>query len=99
VAVCQVSGRLTRINGSPIGQAIIGWRLDSPPNEPTFINGNAVASEDELILQTDENGEWAVNLEQGARMMVRIEEIGLHRQVRIPEQAAATLEEVLDADI
>ena len=100
MAVCNVTGRLTRINSAPIEDAVVAWRLDTDPNAPSFdANGNALSSADEFVEVTDANGEFAINLTQGVRMIVRIPALSVYRQVRIPEQASATLEEVLNADV
>lgn len=96
--VCNVTGRVTDINGSPIKGATVAFRLDSPGNQPVFVDGDALST-DEKCLATDENGSFAINLLQGAKVVVRIAEINLHRQVTIPAQASATLEEVLNADV
>lgn len=97
-ALCQVSGRVTDINGSPVIGAIVGFMLDAPGNEPTFLDGDALST-GEKVITTDPDGTWAINLLQGAKVVIRIEEINLHRQVTIPAQASATLEEVLNADV
>jgi hypothetical protein len=94
MAICLVSGRITRANGSPMAQVNVSWRLDAAPNTST-----EVSPQDELNVVTDDNGDWGISLTQGQRMVVRIPELRIFRQVRIPEQAAATLEEVLNADI
>lgn len=99
MAVCNVTGRLTRITTAPIEGAVVAWRLDTDPNAPSFVGGDALAADDELIETTDVNGEFAINLTQGARMVVRIPALNVYRQVRIPTQASATLEEVLNADV
>lgn len=100
MAVCNVTGRLTRINSSPIEGAVVAWRLDTDPNAPSFDDaGNALASDDEFVEETDPNGEFAINLTQGTRMVLRIPALSVYRQVRIPEQSSATLEEVLNADV
>ena len=53
----------------------------------------------EKTITTDPNGVFAINLLQGAKVVMRIGEINLHRQVTIPAQSSATLEEVLNADV
>ena len=94
MAVCLVSGRVTRASGSPLANVNVSWRFDAAANTST-----EVSPQDEMNVATDANGDWAISLTQGHRMVVRIPELRIFRQVRIPEQAAATLEEVLNADI
>lgn len=96
MAVCTVSGRVIDVNGSPVIGAVVGFSPDGPGVE--FIDGDAV-SRDERVATTGPDGTWSVNLQQGARVVIRIEEIGLHAQVQIPEQSSATLEEVLDGNL
>ena len=94
MALCLVSGTIERASGSPLAGVSVFWRLDAAPNTQV-----QVSPQDELKTTTDQNGQWAISLEQDLRMIVRIPELRLFRQVRIPTQAAATLEEVLNADI
>jgi hypothetical protein len=94
MAICIVSGRVTRASGSPLAGIPVYWRLDAAPNSQI-----QVSPQDELKTITDNNGNWSISLEQDTRMIVRIPELRLFRQVRIPTQAAATLEEVLNADV
>ena len=94
MALCLVSGRITRASGSPLAGVNVSWRLDAGPNTSV-----EVSPQDELNVATNNNGVWSISLTQGQRMIVRIPKLRIFRQVRIPEQAAATLEEVLNADI
>ena len=98
MAQCVVSGVVVNLIGQALARSVVAFRLDQAPNDVVFVDGQAVAH-DELIEYTDELGRFAVSLPQGQRMILRIDDLGLHRQVRVPAQAAATLEELLDADI
>lgn len=99
MASCIVSGRITDVNGSPVSGAVVGFRLVSPGNEPVFdADGNALATWSKIVA-TDDNGNWSITLLQGQQFVIKIDAIRLHRQVTIPEEASATLEEVLNADV
>ena len=95
---CLISGTLADVNGSRIQRATVAVRRASSPNNPIFVGTQAISDEEHKIL-TDENGQFSISLVQGLDIVMRIDAIGLHRQVRVPEQASATLEEVLNADV
>lgn len=98
MAQCIVSGRLTNLVGTPTASATVAFRLDRGPNDVAFSGGDAL-TEDEVVELTDENGNFSVSLTQGARVTVRVDKLGLHRQVLVPETATATLEELLNGDL
>lgn len=98
MAICNVTGKLTAIGGAPIVGESVAWRLDAAPGSVQFADGAAIGR-NEIVSKTDENGVFSVSLVQGAKLMVHIEVLGLYRRVTIPAQAAATLEEVLNADV
>lgn len=99
MAICLVSGKLVRANSAPIQGAVVGWKVDVAGGEVLFIDGEAVSVDDEFTVLTAPDGTWAINLIQGAKMRINIIELGLHRQVTIPAQVTATLEELLNGDI
>jgi len=98
MAQCVVSGVVVNLIGQALARSVVAFRLDQTPNDVVFTTAGAVAH-DELVEYTDEFGRFAVSLPQGQRMILRIDDLGLHRQVRVPAQAVATLEELLDADV
>jgi len=95
---CVITGRLTSVTERPLALATIGIRLDQAPNDVQFLNGNALTRTEHLET-TDEFGNFSVALTQGVKIVIRIEDLGLHRQVTVPSQASATLEELLNGDI
>jgi len=99
MATCLVSGRLVDSQGQPVPGAVVSWRPDAPANSPVFIGQNAISSARDFVLQTDADGRWEVRLEQGLAVIVKIDELGLDRQVVVPARSQATLEEVLNAVI
>jgi len=94
-ALCIVSGTLARISGGAIAGAVVAF---APAQTPVFVDGRALSAEERVEL-TDENGQFSVSLVQGLDVIIRIDEINLHRQVTIPETATVTLEELLDGDL
>ena len=96
---CLVQGRVIRANGAAVVGAVVAWRLDKVPGQVVFAGASALSVDDELIACTDGNGAWALNLPRNARMVVRVQELDLYRQVLIPDQPTATFEEVLNAGI
>jgi hypothetical protein len=98
MANCIVDGKITTMAGAPVAGAVVAFRPDAPANDVNFVDDGAV-SRDEIVRITDENGEFSVTLLQGAAIAVRVDEINLFRQVTVPAQSQATLEELLDANL
>lgn len=98
MANCVITGRLTSVTGQPLALATVGIRLDQAPNDVQFLDGNALTRTEHLET-TNEYGDFSVSLTQGMNIVIRIEDLGLHRQVTVPTAASATLEELLNGDI
>jgi len=98
MATCIVSGKLIDATGSPLALAPVGVRLDQSPNDLQFSDGSAITRTEVLEL-TDEYGQFSMALAQGLKIVIRIDDLNLHRQVTVPNQASATLEELLNGDL
>lgn len=98
MTTCILTGRLVELTGSPIQGAPIALRPDRGRNTTLFTNGNALG-EDEHIELTGEDGEFAISLTRGLRLIIRIDALDLHKQVTVPEQATCTLEELIDGNL
>lgn len=98
MAQCLITGTLVTLTGQPLSNEVVGWRVDSAPNAAPFVDGKAVGRE-ELVATTDAQGQFSVTLTQGLAVIVRIEALSLCKQITIPAQPTATLEELLDASL
>lgn len=95
---CFVTGTLVDINSSPINAAVVAVRRDDPGNEVPFVDGQALGLK-EIKVQTNAQGQFGVSLLQGSRVVIKIDALGLNKQVLVPEAPTATLEELLNADV
>jgi len=99
MAICIVSGTIETIGGAAAADIAVSFRLDHEGNDIQFSDDGSALSRDERTVYTDVNGNFSVSLTQNTRLTIRVEELRLHRQVRVPETASATLQELLDNDL
>lgn len=95
---CLISGTLADVNGSRIARASVFARTARADNDVQFLDGLAISNR-EYCVTSDENGNFSLSLPQGLEIVIRIDEIGLHKQALVPSEATATLEELLDANV
>ena len=95
---CIITGKLTTVTGEAMASEPVAFAVDRAANDVLFLGSQAIGDKERVDL-TDENGEFSVALEQGLRVIVRIDAINLHRQVTVPSQTTATLEEVVNGDL
>jgi hypothetical protein len=103
VTVCIVSGLIVDIRGAPVAGTRIGVTMDvatsaASPNSGAFVTGRAFGRSPVDVV-TDENGRFSLSLERRLPIIIHIDEIGVHRQVTVPDAPTATLEEVLHGDV
>lgn len=98
MANCILTGRLVDLTGSPIQGVPVAFRPDRGRNDVLFADGAALG-DDEHVEYTGEEGEFAISLTQGLRLVIRIDSVDVHRQVTVPAQDTCTLEELLNADL
>ena len=98
MANCLISGTLADVNGSRIARASVFARSARADNDVQF-RGDLAIGNREYCVTSDENGNFQMSLPQGLEIVIRIDEIGLHKQALVPTEAAATLEELLDANV
>lgn len=96
--ICTVTGVLKSLAGTPRPGALVAVSLDTPGRGVTFLAGAALAR-DEVRTETDAAGDFSLTLRQGARVVLRIPDLGLHAQLLIPNAASVTLQELLDANL
>ena len=95
---CIITGKLTTAAGQAMASEPVAFAVDRAANDVLFLGSRAIGDKERVDL-TDENGEFSVALEQGLRVIVRIDALNLHRQVTVPSLATATLEEVVNGDL
>jgi hypothetical protein len=95
---CTVTGVLKSLAGTPVPGALVAVSLDTPGHGVSFVSGSALSRE-EVRTETDANGAFSLTLQQGARVVLRIPDLGLHAQLLIPNAASVTLQELLDANL
>lgn len=95
---CIVTGTIVDVGGQAVSGAVVAVRNAATGNRVQFVGGAAVGG-GEATAQTNGDGQFSLALEQGADVVIRIDELGLHKRVTVPAVADATLEELLNADV
>jgi hypothetical protein len=95
---CNLTGVLKSLTGTPVPGALVAVSLDTTGRGVSFISGSALSRE-EVRTETDAAGVFSLTLQQGARVVLRIPDLGLHAQLLIPNAVSVTLQELLDANL
>jgi hypothetical protein len=89
---CVVTGILKSLTGTPVPGALVAVSLDTPGRGVSFVSGSALSRE-EVRTETDANGAFSLTLQQGARVVLRIPDLGMHAQLLIPSPLSVTPQE------
>jgi hypothetical protein len=98
MTTCTLSGTMTSLSGQPLAGALVAIRRDDPGNVVPFVQGSAV-SRHEISTKTDDHGQFSVTLARGAKVVIRIPDLGLHIQTQVPDSPTVTLEEIVNASL
>lgn len=96
--MCILTGKISTLTGTPAPRAPVFIRRDDVDGRAPFVGGAAL-TRDEIVVHTDDTGSFSVTLARGAPVVIRIPDLGLHFQTRIPDAASVTLEELVDASL
>lgn len=98
MANCLVTGIVATVTGHRVPNAVVAVRRANAGNDVQFV-GDVAIGRGELTTLTDANGAWQLSLEQGLDIVIRIDELGLHKRAKVPMALDATLEELLNANL
>lgn len=91
--LCTVQGRITDAAGTPMQAVGVRVLPTSERNVPIF-NGDALVARESMSTITDENGEFSINVLQGLRVTITVDNIGYSKQVTIPEEATVNFKDL-----
>jgi hypothetical protein len=97
MALCILSGVLSRANGQPIGGVAVRARgLFSDSGQPKFTPDGGLLTQDPIEVITDDNGGFSMTLLQGIEVQFTIDTINVSRRFTVPAAPSATLQDVFD---
>lgn len=93
---CTVMGTVCNLDGTPNSDVQVRARIESTIADQggQLITGVGVTNEP-IIAFTDDNGFFAIDLLQGARVELHIPSINLRKIILVPTEASAQFEDLV----
>lgn len=91
INICSIQGVITSVTGRPIKDVTISVRLKKAP---TVIDSAGIYKYNQSAL-TAEDGSFVIDVPQGSRILLTIDDIGLREELLIPLEVAVDLQTLL----
>jgi hypothetical protein len=96
VAICTITGTITRLDGSVVVSQQVMATIKSTQDDQggQLADGVGVVS-DAIEAFTDENGEFEIDLVQGAHVILEIPTINLRKEIVVPNESSADFADLI----
>ena len=96
MAVCTVQGTIKKLDDTPsVGQQVIATIVSTEDDQGGQVAGDVGVTDEPIEAFTDENGEFTIDLIQGARVVLSIPAINLRKEVVVPNEDTAYLVDLI----